>query len=339
MKKNYYEILELNSGATQDEIKRAFRTLSLKYHPDKNPEGAERFKEINEAYQVLSDTTKRKQYDFQSSGNSFSGNSFSGNWGDMFSSTDGFFSGFSFTEDVFERREVVIPTLEIECYCSIKDAVFGAKKTVKYKRKTWCSNCADTHIRCNNCGGSGVIVEVRGNGYFRVEQRQPCNTCKGSGSIKRRTETCPPECKEGFILEDFTIIVDIPKGIDKTTLLRIRYGGHESPTKKGQRGDVIIKVIEQPEENHERVGNDIVITDEVRYIDLVTGTSKNISMFNDKDYQYTYYIEKWFDTDTLIRLCDGPFAGGKTYIRVKLHIPKQDLTSDQLESLKRICED
>lgn len=334
MKKNYYEILELNSNASQEDIKKAFRTLSLKYHPDKNPDGAERFKEINEAYQVLSDTGKKNQYDFQNTGGGFSAN-----WDNIFTSTDGFFQGFGFTEDIFERKETPIQNLEVECYCSIKDAAFGAKKTLKFKRKTWCSTCADTHTRCGSCGGSGVIVEVRGNGFFRVEQRMPCNHCKGSGSIRKKTDKCPPQCKDGFVMEDFTIIVDIPKGIDKTANLRIRYGGHESPTKRGQRGDVIIKVIEQPEENHERVGNDIVVTDEVRYIDLVTGTSKNINLFNDENYHYTYLIDKWFDTDTLIRLCDGPFVGGKTYIRTKLYIPKQDLTPEQLESLKRICED
>lgn len=335
MNKNYYEILELNANASQEEIKKAFRTLSLKYHPDKNPEGAERFKEINEAYQVLSDGNKKSQYDFQRSG----GGGFSGNWDNIFTSTDGFFSGFGFTEDIFERRETPIPVLEIECFCSIKDAAYGAKKTLKFKRKTWCNTCADKHTRCHNCGGTGVVVEVKGNGYFRVEQRTPCTACKGSGSIRKKNDNCPPQCSDGFIMEDFTIIVDIPKGIDKTAALRIRYGGHESPTKRGQRGDVIIKVIEQPEENHERVGNDLVVTDELRYIDLVTGTSKNINLFNDENYQYTYYVEKWFDTDTLIRLCDGPFAGGKTYIRTKLYIPKQDLNPEQLESLKRICED
>ena len=334
MKKNYYEILEVSPNASQEEIKKAFRTLSLKYHPDKNPEGSERFKEINEAFQVLSDTNKKSQYDFQKSGGGFSSN-----WENMFTSTDGFFSGFGFTEDVFERREAPIPSLEVECYCSIKDAAYGTKKTVKYKRKTWCSNCADTHSRCNTCGGTGIIVDVRGNGFFRVEQRMPCSTCKGSGSIRKKTDYCSPQCNDGFVLEDFTIIVDIPKGIDKSTALRIRHGGHESPNRRGQRGDVIIKIIEQPEENHERVGNDLVVTDEIRYIDLVTGTSKNLNLFNDENYQYTYFVEKWFDTDNLIRLCDGPFVGGKTYVRTKLYIPKQDLNSEQLEVLKRICED
>ena len=334
MEKNYYEILEIDSNASIEEIKKAFRLMSLKYHPDKNPEGAEKFKEINEAFQVLSDGNKKNQYDHQHSRNGFAGG-----WDNIFTSTDGFFSGFGFAEDIFERKETSIPVLEVECYCSIKDAAYGSKKTLKYKRKTWCSTCADKHSRCNNCGGTGVIVDVRGNGYFRVEQRSPCNTCKGSGSIRIKTERCPPQCKDGFILEDFTIIVDIPKGIDKTGALRIRYGGHESSTRKGQRGDVIIKIIEQPEENHERVGNDLVITTEIRYIDLVTGTSKNIHLFNDKKYQYTYYVEKWYDTDSLIYLCTGPFEGGKTYVRTKLYIPKQDLNTEQLESLKRICED
>ena len=102
MEKNYYEILEIDSNASIEEIKKAFRLLSLKYHPDKNPEGAEKFKEINEAFQVLSDGNKKNQYDHQHSRNGFAGC-----WDNIFTSTDGFFSGFGFAEDIFERKESI----------------------------------------------------------------------------------------------------------------------------------------------------------------------------------------------------------------------------------------
>ena len=109
--------------------------------------------------------------------------------------------------------------------------------------------------------------------------------------------------------------------------------------RRGFRGDVHIKVVEQLEENYERVGNDLVITENIRYVDLVSGVNKSINIFGDEAYTYNYKISKWFDTDGLIKLCDGPLPMGKTYIRVKLYIPKQDLNVEQLQMLERICED
>jgi DnaJ-class molecular chaperone len=335
MNKDYYNILELTPQATDEEIKKSFRSLSLQYHPDKNPQGSERFKEINEAYQTLSDPQKKRIYDIQRSAGSRGGNS----WNDIFASTEGMFSGFGFAEDIFERREQVIQPLEVQVFASIKDAAFGATKQINYKRRSWCEKCAHTHIRCSNCGGSGIIVQVKGNDYFRVEERTHCPVCRGSGSIKQKTSNCPTTCQEGFILEDTTLTFEIPRGMDKTGMYKMRHAGHESHTKRGQRGDVIVKIIEQPEENYERVGNDLVITQDIRYIDMVVGASKTLSLFDDKNLTYEYKIDKWFDTDSLIKVCDGPFAGGKTYIRAKLYIPKQNLNEEQLEILKRICED
>jgi molecular chaperone DnaJ len=336
MSKDYYNILDVSPQATDEEIKKAFRTLSLQYHPDKNPNGAERFKEINEAYQTLSNPQKKRVYDMQRNSGGGFGNS---SWNDIFTSTEGMFSGFGFAEDMFERREQPIQPLEVQVFASIYDAIFGAKKQVSYKRRTWCSSCANTHSRCNTCGGSGIIVQVKGNDYFRVEERTHCYTCKGTGSIKQKTQNCPTNCQDGFILEDTTLTFEIPKGIDKTGMYRMRHAGHESPSKRGQRGDVIVKIVEQAEENYERVGNDIVVTQHIRYIDLVTGTKKTISLFDDPNLTYEYKINKWFDTDELIKICDGPFMSGKTYARIKLYIPKQELNEEQLETLKRICED
>jgi len=335
MNKDYYGVLEVSPQATEEEIKKAFRTLSLQYHPDKNPNGAEKFKEINEAFQTLSNPQKKRIYDMQRN----SGGRRNPSWNDIFTSTEGMFQGFGFTEDIFEKREPPIQPLEVQILVSIEDAAFGATKQISYKRRSWCSGCAHTHIRCTNCGGSGIVVQVKGNDFFRVEERMHCYACKGTGSMKQKTSNCPTACQDGFILEDTTLSFEIPSGIDKTAMYRMKHAGHESPSRKGLRGDIIVKVVEQPEDNYERVGNDIVITEHIRYVDLVTGNLKTLYLFNDQNLSYTYKIPKWCDTDDLIIVSDGPFAGGKTYVRVKLYIPKQDLNDEQLSVLNRICED
>ncbi len=335
MNKDYYGVLELTPQASEEEIKKAFRTLSLQYHPDKNPNGAEKFKEINEAYQTLSNPQKKRVYDMQRN----SGGRHNTSWNDFFTSTEGMFSGFGFTEDIFEKREPSIQPLEVQVFASIKDAAFGTTKQITFKRRSWCSGCAHTHSRCNSCGGSGIIVHIKGNDFFRVEERVQCNVCKGSGSIKQKTSNCSTSCQDGFILEEITLSFDIPKGIDKTGMYRMKHAGHESPTRRGVRGDVIVKIVEQAEDDYERVGNDIVVTQHIRYVDFVTGATKTLKLFDDENLSYNYTIAKWFDTDDIIKVCDGPFVSGKTYVRVKLYIPKQNLNEEQLSVLKRICED
>lgn len=335
MSKDYYQILELPNNASPEDIKKSFRQLSLKYHPDVNPEGSDKFKEINEAFQVLSDPGKRRNYDLQRNGGGFHGGM---DWNDIFAGTEGMFQGFGFADDVFERQEH-IPNVNAEVFLSLKEIAQGCKKTITYKRRTWCESCAHNHRRCNSCAGSGYVVNVSGNGYFRIERRETCTVCKGVGSIREKSHNCTKNCNEGFILEDWSINVDVPRGVDTSNIFRIKHSGHESPMRRGNRGDVHIKVIEQPEENYERVGNDLVITESIRYVDLVRGVNKSINIFGDEAYKYNYKISKWFDTDSLIKLCDGPLPMGKTYIRVKLYIPKQDLNEEQLQILERICED
>lgn len=334
MKKDYYGILGLTKDASQDDIKKAFRQLSMQYHPDKNPEGADRFKEINEAYQTLSDSKKKMQYDLQGQGGGFE----AGNWNDFFSQTDNMFSGFGFAEDIFQTREH-IANLDARVYTSIKDAVNGVKKVVKIKRRTWCESCANTRKTCHTCNGSGHMVKTRTSGFFSVQEKSTCTTCGGSGSIKQKTSNCPPECNDGFILQDWDMHIELPKGFGMQNQYVVRNVGHESALRRGQRGDVVVKIVEQPEDNHEREGNDILITDFVKYVDLVQGCKRTIKIFDDSNYTHSYNLPKWYDTDNFIKLCDGPLPNGKTYIRVKLQIPKRDLKEEYLEILKSICED
>ena len=132
MSKDYYQILEIQNNASSDDIKKAFRQLSLKYHPDVNSEGSDKFKEINEAFQVLSDPEKRRNYDLKRNGGGFSGGL---NWEDIFAGTEGMFQGFGFADDVFERQEH-ISVVSADVFLSLKEIAQGCKKTITYKRRT-----------------------------------------------------------------------------------------------------------------------------------------------------------------------------------------------------------
>lgn len=336
MSTNYYEILGVAENATQADIKQAYRKLSMEYHPDRNPDGEHKFKEINEAYQILSDPQKRSKYDRQKNGG-FGGNDI---FEDFFKRTEDIFSRtYRHAEDIFEQRRDNIPPLEVSLDLSIKDSALGAKKTVKYKRRSWCPNCASSRTTCTTCNGTGYITIVRGNNIFRMEETVACSQCSGSGAIRTKTPGCTSDCKDGYVLEDHEFSIDLPSGIFIDNILRVADKGHESSINKGKRGNVVIRLVDKPEENHERINNNIVITDTITYVELVTGVTKTSYMYNDTSMPLNYKVPKWFDMDSYIEVSNGPFQGGKTYIRLKLHIPKRDLSDEHLSHLHRICED
>ena len=172
MQKDFYSILGLSPSASQDDIKKAFRQLSMQYHPDKNPEGADKFKEINEAYQTLSNPNEKLKYDLR-----YNSKNGGGGWSDFFSETDNIFNGFGFAETAFEQRESISP-LHAKVYTTIKDSAFGSKKTVKIKRRTLCDVCLKTRATCGTCGGKGVITKVRSSGYFSVQEKSRRGECE-----------------------------------------------------------------------------------------------------------------------------------------------------------------
>lgn len=333
MQKDFYSILGLSPSASQDDIKKAFRQLSMQYHPDKNPEGADKFKEINEAYQTLSNPNEKLKYDLR-----YNSKNGGGGWSDFFSETDNIFNGFGFAETAFEQRESISP-LHAKVYTTIKDSAFGSKKTVKIKRRTLCDVCLKTRATCGTCGGKGVITKVRSSGYFSVQEKISCSNCSGTGFIHRKTGDCSTSCNDGFILTDWDLHVELPKGFSNNTQYVIRNVGHESAITKGQRGDVILKIVEHPEDNHEREGNDILYTDNVKYADLVLGADRTFNLFGDENHPISYEIPKWYDSDKFIKVADGPLPNGRTFVRVKLKIPKRDLKEEHIEVLKRICEE
>ncbi|RDU67064.1 molecular chaperone DnaJ [Helicobacter didelphidarum] len=277
---DYYEILEVQRDADNETIKKSFRKLALKYHPDRNPndqEAEENFKRINEAYEVLSNSQKRAIYDkygkdgLQSQGFSQP----SGGFGDIFSSIfEDFFGGGNTQEEHYAFDPDYILRLNI----SFKEAVFGCKKNIKTKYKSYCRTCNGTGAKdgkmqdCKKCNGRGRIVIQQSIMQMQVA----CPDCAGSGKIvAEKCTKCHGNCYENH---EETIELTIKAGIDNGNQLVYRGKGNE--VKEGLRGDLYFKVVVAPDEHFVRHGNDLYLEVPVFFTTIVLGGRLEIPTLN-----------------------------------------------------------
>lgn len=260
-KKNYYEILGVSKTASADEIKSAYRKLAKQYHPDLHPgdaAAAEKFKEINEANETLSDAQKRKQYDLELEHPGMGSGGFGGFSG--FGGGDG--EGFGGFEDIFSSffgggfsgfgggngaggaaQSKVGEDIQKEMTLSFMDAAKGCKKTVAYMRNAPCESCKGTGAKdgtafktCARCGGKGVVQSVQNTVFGRTIRQDVCPDCGGTGKII--TEKCA-DCKgKGYIRKEAEITFNVPAGVNNGSYIRKRGGGHA--VQGGVPGDLII---------------------------------------------------------------------------------------------------
>jgi len=278
--KDYYELLGVHRNATEIEIKKAYRKLALKYHPDRNPgdkEAEEKFREITEAYQVLIDPQKRAQYDQfgrvfddSSAGGDFSSTIFDDFFDDIF---EGFF-GFSRSG---RRRER--PTrgsdLEIDIEIEFEEAVFGVSKTIEISKEDVCSRCDGSgaepggKVTCPTCHGRGQFVQRQG--FFTVSTT--CHRCNGLGKIIK--EVCK-ECNgKGVKYNKKSISVNIPPGVDNGMTLRVSGEGN-SGRYGGPSGDLFVNIHVKPHKYFKRKGNDIYLDVPIPFTDAILGTKITI---------------------------------------------------------------
>lgn len=290
-KRDYYEILGISKNADDASIKRAYRNLAMKYHPDRNPEDVqamEKMREINEAYAVLSDPKKRQRYDTYghagleslTSDDIFGGIDFDslfhefglGNFGFGFGGSifDSFFGGRRTSTK--ERRKGRDLTQDLNV--TLEEVALGAEKKIKVNKTKLCSSCQGSGAKegglmsCHHCGGSGQIIREQRTGYGVLRQISACNHCHGKGRIVK--ESCPDCQGKGFIEEVREITVSIPKGADSGYGIKIE-GEGEMGGDIAMPGDLYIMLKVDKHPVFERHGDDIYMTKEISFTQAALG--------------------------------------------------------------------
>ena len=286
----YYEVLEVSKDCSGAELKKSYRKLAMKYHPDRNPddkEAEDQFKIVNEAYQILSDEQKRGIYDrYGKAGleNQGMGGGFSGAGGmddimDIFNSMFGGSGGFSGFGGGFGRTQrdpsqKYALDFEIELQLEFHEAVFGCEKKIDITYKTPCGDCEGTGAKdakldtCEYCGGQGQVLMRQGPMQFA----QTCPKCHGEGkSIKEKCASCHGK---GYHEEEDTVTINIPAGVDSGNRLRAQGYGNEA--KNGSRGDLYLTFNVEEDENFIRNGNDIYVEVPVFFTQAILGETITI---------------------------------------------------------------
>ena len=303
-KRDYYEVLGVKKGATKDEIKSAYRKLAKTYHPDNKETGnADKFKEIQEAYDVLYDDKKRQMYDQfghaafeQGAGGGAGGNPFAGGFGgfggfedvdlgDIFSSFfgGGRRGGSSRASTGPQRGQDVAMRVNI----SFMDAINGKKQDITLNYDETCPDCKGTGARspdaiktCTYCSGRGRVRMQRQSLFGVMETEQACPHCNGTG--KQITDKCPTCGGKGYTRKKKTITINIPAGINNGQQIRSA-GMGEIGENGGPHGDLYVEIAVAPHPNFQRDGNDIHITIPLDFVDAILGTQVEIpTVYGDK---------------------------------------------------------
>lgn len=350
-KRDYYEILGVSKTATDDEIKKAYRTLAKKYHPDlnKDPDAPKKFEEVQEAYDVLSDKQKRANYDqfghnaFDQNGNSFEGANFFNNGefdiNDIFSN---FFGGGSFNfqrsraqSNAPQKGQSRLVNLKID----FMDSVFGKTISFPLDMDVECSHCHGTGAKdpssvktCPTCNGSGTVKQ-RTNIFsgFSIRETE-CPTCHGKGKIY--SENCS-YCKgKGYTTEKQTISVNIPAGIQDGQQLRVAGKGFRG-VNGGPYGDLYINISVKEDPNFQRRGNDIFVKVPISVCDLILGTTLTVpTVYGD----YQVNVKAGTKVDAKLRLAGKgvktAYGTGDEYVILDCIVPT-NLTTEQTELLTK----
>jgi molecular chaperone DnaJ len=346
-KRDYYEILGVSKDASDRDIKKAYRKLAQKYHPDSNKEdGAEeKFKEVRDAYEVLSDDSKRKAYDqFGHAGTDgfnpgaggggagfYGGEPFDmGDLGDMFSSFFGGGMGGGFSNMGGRRRATRGSDLRYRIQLTFMEAMKGGEFELKLQREVNCEHCEGTGSEdkeletCTECNGQGRVQKVQDSFLGRMQFVTECEKCRGEGKVAKN------ECKEcsgrGVESKEEAIKIKVPAGAYDGMTLRFRGGG--SAAKGGlPNGDLYIEVSVEPHDSFRRRGNDIYVEEE---IDVYMATLGGEIEVNTIHGDLTLKVPKGTQPDTVFRLKDKgvPVIGkegqfGDQYVKVGVKIPKK----------------
>ena len=351
-KRDYYEVLGVNKGASDDEIKKAFRKMAKQYHPDANPDNKEaedKFKEVNEAYEVLSDSQKKAQYD------QFGHQAFSGAGGGGYSSYGG--AGFDMSDifdmfmggggDIFgggsRRRNGPRqgPDVRTNITISFEESFFGTVKSITLPMSETCDNCGGSGAApgtfaetCKNCGGSGQERYHQQTMFGTVTSVRTCHVCRGEGKIIK--EPCPKCSGKGTLRRSKTLEVNIPKGIDHGQSIRLS-GKGEPGERGGENGDLLVTVSITPHAHFKRRDLNIHLDMPVSFTQLALGAEIDIPTMNGVE---KHSIKAGTQTGTVLTIKGKGFPSvrnarvtGDILVALNVTIPTK-LSDKQKELLK-----
>ena len=358
-KRDYYEVLGVGKSADEKEIKKAYRKLAMKYHPDRNPdnkEAEEKFKEINEAYEVLSDETKRRNYDQFGhegvNGQGFGGQGFGGGFGsggfeDIFGDIFGDMFGGGFGGSGRQRRRGPERGADIRQNITIdfEEAAFGKKASIKINRSEECDKCSGTGSKpgtskktCPTCNGAGEVRTVQRTPFGNIASSRPCGTCGGEGEI---IESPCDKCHgTGSTRKVKTIEVDIPAGIDDGQMIKLA-GQGEVGSKGGPRGDLYIVVNIRNHSLFTRDGYDVYLEMPISFSQVALGGEIEVPTLDGK---VVYNVPAGTQTGTVFRLREKGIkklrgnTRGDQYVKVVVETPK-NLTDRQKELLRELAKE
>jgi molecular chaperone DnaJ len=338
MAKDYYNVLGVDKKASPDDIKRAFRKLAHKYHPDKSGGDDAKFKEVSEAYAILSDEKKRREYDAY--GQAFPGGAPGGQGAGGFGGFDfsGFQQGFGqggvdfdfgdIFGDIFSRTGGQSRTprgrdISIDLEISFKDSVFGTTREVLLGKISTCELCEGNGAKpgteletCKTCNGSGRVHEVRNSILGQFSSVRTCNVCEGTGKIPK--EKCP-ECKgRGVKRKEEEIKITIPAGIDNGEMIRLPRQGEA--VKTGIPGDLYVKVHVKAHPVFMRDGSNLTMRLPVKLTDALTGTSVTVQTLDDKTLEVKVPPMKKPSEDLRLRGKGIRYGGGTGDLIIHLEV-------------------
>ena len=359
-KRDYYEVLGVDKSASADEIKKAYRKLAVKYHPDKNPdnkEAEEKFKEAAEAYSVLSDPDKKAKYDqFGHAGVDGAGPDFSGGFGnlndilnDLFGGGFGGFSGFGGgfggsrggqrQQRVYRGRDI-----RVRVKLTLEEIAKGVEKEISIERSVPCKDCGGKGAKnssdiktCSACNGTGQVQRVVNTFLGQTVTYSTCQQCGGEGKVI--TNPCRSCGGTGLVRKRETIKVKIPAGVEAGMQMTISGEGHAAKN-NGINGDLLVVIEEQEHPNLKREGNNLYCTKIVSLPDAILGAEVEVPGI---DGNYKIKVEPGTQSGTVVRLrgrglptVNGYSGTGDLYVKIAVWIPKK-LDKDEkavIESLR-----
>ncbi|CAL2101088.1 Chaperone protein DnaJ [Tenacibaculum sp. 190130A14a] len=349
-KQDYYEILGVTKSATQAEIKKAYRKMAIKYHPDKNPdntEAEEKFKLAAEAYEVLSDENKKARYDqyghaaFEGGQGGFGGGGM--NMDDIFSQFGDIFGGAfgggfgGFGGGGRRQARVKGSNLRIRVKLTLEEIANGVEKKVKVRRKVQAEGV--TYKTCSTCNGSGQQMRVTNTILGRMQTATTCSTCHGAGEM---LDSKPSGADaQGMVVKEETVSINIPEGVTEGVQLKVGGKGNEAPGNNSIPGDLLVLIEEVKHETLKREGSNIHYDLYINFSEAVLGTSKEIETVTGK---VKIKVEAGTQSGKILRLKGKGlpsiehYGNGDFLIHINVWTP-QELTKDQRKFFEEMMGD